>query len=267
MTAVNDAWGAIRACLENNFYFHGIKQIVGLAGLDTTKIAHIDEKPAADGSSKRPAKGVLMAGIDQVYAEMDEDKRRRFVVIAAEEIVKQRADVQPQLDDYLSRLGWQWLDNTLVPVILFDAADLAELPVEPRADLIKAAQRFRDGDLSGAISAACGAVDTVTSSVYRDAGLGDPGKASFQERCNRSLEAREVISEAEKQLRALGWDEADVRPFGHNLKGALNQGAYVMQTLRSKMGDVHGTKPILKPLVFDALKWAEILLRTLTSPS
>ncbi|CAB3724000.1 hypothetical protein LMG22037_05013 [Paraburkholderia phenoliruptrix] len=199
MTTLNDAWGAIRACLESSFYFHGIKKIVGLAGLDTTRIAHIDEKPAADGSSKRPTKGVLMSGIDQVYAEMDEDKRRRFVVIAAEEIVKQRPDVQPQLEEYLSRLGWQWLDDTLVPVNLFDAADLAELPAEPRAELIKAAQRFRDGDLSGAISAACAAVDTVTSSIYRDAGLGDPGRASFQERCNCSLEAREVISETQKQ--------------------------------------------------------------------
>src|ERR1700686_4254909 len=131
----------------------------------------------------------------------------------------------------------------------------------PAWNPIKAAQRFRDGDLSGAISAACGAVDTVTSSVYRAAGLGDPGKASFQERCTRSLEARKVISEAEKQLRALGWDDADGRLFGQKMKGAMNQGAYVMQTLRSKMGDVHGTKPILKPLVFDALKWAEILLR------
>lgn len=97
--------------------------------------------------------------------------------------------------------------------------------------------------------------------------LGDPGKASFQERCNRSVEAREVISETEQQLRALGWDDADVKPFAHNLKGAMNQGAYVMQTLRSNMGDVHGTKPILKPLVFDSLKWAEILVRTLISPS
>jgi S1-C subfamily serine protease len=29
------------------------------------------------------------------------------------------------------------------------------------------------------------------------------------------------------------------------------------------MGDVHGTKPILKPLVFNCLKWAELMLRPL----
>ena len=59
-------------------------------------------------------------------------------------------------------------------------------------------------------------------------------------------------------------DASDVTPFRKNFEGALNQGAYVMQTLRSKMGDVHGTKPILKPLVFDSLKWVELMVRALT---
>jgi len=47
------------------------------------------------------------------------------------------------------------------------------------------------------------------------------------------------------------------------LLGSLNQAAYVMQTLRSKMGDVHGTKPVLEPLVFDSLKWASLIVRLL----
>lgn len=51
--------------------------------------------------------------------------------------------------------------------------------------------------------------------------------------------------------------------LAHNLRGALNQGAYVMQTLRSRMGDVHGSKPVLKPLVFDSLKWAALLVRVM----
>lgn len=266
MATLSDAWGAIRACL-GTLYFHDIKQVVGLAGLDTTRIAHIDEKLMSDGTSKRPTKGALLAGIEQVYAEMGEDKRRRFLATAAEEIVKQKPGVRVDLEEYLRRLGWQWVDNALIPVGLFDTADLAELPEEPRADLLKAAQRFRDGDLSGAISAACGAVDAATSLIYEAAGLGDPEDASFQERCNCALKARGIIAETEIHLGALGWDVADTKPFAQNLKGALNQGAYVMQTLRAKMGDVHGTKPILKPLVFDSLKWAEILVRTLTSPT
>jgi hypothetical protein len=74
-----------------------------------------------------------------------------------------------------------------------------------------------------------------------------------------------VVPALEQQLRELGWLPADIRPFQKNLEGALNQGAYVLQTLRSHMGDVHGSKPILAPLVFDCLRWAELLVASLTS--
>jgi hypothetical protein len=38
--------------------------------------------------------------------------------------------------------------------------------------------------------------------------------------------------ELDRQLDAPGWPQAEVSPFKKNLEGALNQGAYVMQTLR-----------------------------------
>lgn len=69
--------------------------------------------------------------------------------------------------------------------------------------------------------------------------------------------------ELDRQLTALGWTQTEVSPFRKNLEGALNQGAYVMQTLRSHMGDVHGTKPILRSLVFDCLRWAELIVGSL----
>ena len=134
--------------------------------------------------------------------------------------------------------------GALVQIEVFDPADLSELPEEARKDLLKAAQRLRDGDLSGAIPAACG--------------------ASFQERCKRASSAKGVIPAPEEQLKTLGWPEADIVPFKKNFEGALTQGAYVMQILRSKMGDVHDTKPIIKPLVFDSLKWAALLVRSLS---
>jgi hypothetical protein len=130
---------------------------------------------------------------------------------------------------------------------------------------VKAAQRLRDGDLTGAISAACGAVDSATVRIYELQGLGDPGLASFQERCKRAVEVTGVIPRLESQLRSLGWPDSEIVPFKRNFAGGLNHGAYVMQTLRSKMGDVHGSKPILKPLVFDCLKWAELMLSSLVS--
>ena len=69
------------------------------------------------------------------------------------------------------------------------------------------------------------------------------------------------MDKIKKELTELGWNQIDI--FVNNPEGSLNQAAYVMQSLRSKMGDVHGTKPTLKPLVYDSLKWASLILRIL----
>jgi len=52
----------------------------------------------------------------------------------------------------------------------------------------------------------------------------------------------------------LDWDEKDGEKLIHNLQGSLNHGAYVMQSLRAGMGDTHGSKDVLNPIVFDSIK-------------
>jgi hypothetical protein len=204
-----------------------------------------------------------MTWVDRGLRTLDEESFKRFIAVVAEEVLTRRPDSRESLDDNLSRLGWTLSRNAVIPIKIFDTSVLPDLPSESQQDLSKAVQRLRDGDLSGAISSACGALDAATSAIYSSASLGDPTKASFQERCKRSLEARGVIPKMEQELCELGWDQQEIKLFRENFKGAMNQGAYIMQTLRSKMGDVHGTKPIVKPLVFDCLKWAELLLRAL----
>lgn len=258
MESINQVWNVLRATLQNNFSFYDIKEIVGLAGFDLASIAHLEQK-AKGGASK----GQLMTGIDRGLHAFNEEPLERFIAVVAEEVLKREPDSRESLQENLSRLGWSLSGNAVIPIKILDTSILAELPSESQQDLTKAAQRLRDGDLSGAISSACGALDAATSAIYSSAGLGDPTKASFQERCKRSLRARGVIPKMEQQLRELGWNEQEITPFRKNFEGAMNQGAYVMQTLRSNMGDVHGTKPILKPLVFDCLKWAELILRAI----
>ena len=258
MKNIDQAWNPLRATLQNNFTFYDIKEIVGLAGFDLASISHLEQR-AGGGASK----GQLMTGVDRGLCEFDNESFKRFIAVVAEEILKRRPDSRESLEDNLTRLGWTLSGNSVIPIEIFDTSILPELPSVSQHDLTKAAQRLRDGDLSGAISSASGALDVATSAIYSSAGLDDPTKASFQERCKRSLEARGVIPQMEQQLRELGWNEQEIKPFRKNFEGAMNQGAYVIQTLRSNMGDVHGTKPILKPLVFDCLKWAELMLRAL----
>ena len=254
----NQAWNALRVTLRSNFSFNDIKEIVGLAGFDLTIIAHLEQK-AKGGASL----GQLVTGIDKGFKDFDEEEKKHFIAIVAEEMLKRRPDIRESLQENLLRLGWKLSGDAVIPIGIFDVSALEELPSDSRKDLVKAAQRLRDGDLSGAVSAICGAVDTVTAKVYALKGLGDPATASFQERCKRALAVRGVIPKMEQQLRELGWDDKDIVPFRKNFEGALNRGAYIMQTLRSRMGDVHGTKPILRPIVFDCLKWAELILGAL----
>ena len=257
MTSTPEAWSAIRACLRD-FTFNDIKEVAGLAGLNLGVVSHLIQKPEAGAT-----KGQLMTGIDAAFDKMPHPERGRFLTILVEEILRRKPEAEEQLSEYLSRLGWSFSDRTLAPLRVFDPQDLPETPEESRKDLLKASQRFRDGDLTGAISAACGAVDSATARVYQEKHLGDSTGASFQQRCKSATMAKGVTIELKQQLRSLGWSDEEIVPFRKNFEGALNQGAYVMQTLRSKMGDVHGSKPVLKSLVFDCLKWAELIVGSL----
>ncbi|HBO7424850.1 TPA: hypothetical protein L4892_004224 [Pseudomonas aeruginosa] len=259
MTTIVKAWGTVRSILERST-FNDIKSIVGLAGMDLISLSGLQQT-----QGKSATKGNLLSAIDGELRKMSSGECQTFVSFVVEELLRKDPSNKTQLDELLSRHGWGVVENSLVPLELFDPAELAQLPQATRCDLVKAARRFRDGDLTGAISAACGAVDTATSEIYAAYSLGDPTKASFQERCARSLEALKTLRDMEEQLRELGWNDTKLKPFLQNFKGALNQGANVMQTLRSEMGDVHGSKPILKPLVFDALKWADLFVRRLST--
>ncbi|MCD6386248.1 hypothetical protein J7M23_10790 [Candidatus Sumerlaeota bacterium] len=254
ITEINNAWNAIRAVLQNNFTFYEIKEIVGLAGSDVTRISHLQQR-AGGGASK----GELITAIDNGFGQLQD--KSHFISVVVEEILRRKANLKSELQHYLNRLGLTVVNGKVLPLELLDTSELKELPEDAQQELIKAIERFRDGDLSGAITSARGAIDIVTSRIYEEKRLGDPSKASFQEKCKKSIKALGVIDKIKEELTKSGWSQVDI--FINNFEGALNQAAYVMQSLRSKMGDVHGTKPTLKPLVYDSLKWSAIILRVL----
>jgi len=177
---INSAWSAVSAILQDNFTFYDIKQIVGLAGFDKGSIAHLEQKQGGGAS-----KGQLITGIDKGYSNFSEKDKKHFLNIVVEEILDRNPAVIDKLNKYLSRLGWAVEGGAVIPVEIFDVSDLPELHEKAKEDLMKSAQRFRDGDLSGALSSACAAVDNVTSHIYHKYGLGDSGKTSFQERCSK----------------------------------------------------------------------------------
>ena len=219
MTSFALSWPPVRACLQE-FTFSDIKEIVGLAGIDLAALAHLDQKP-----DKGATKGQLMTALDGLIGKLEEVPKGKFVALAIEESLRRRPNLTERLGELLSRLQWSYSEGTLAPLRVFDPSDLTEAPTDSHHDLRKAAARFRDGDLTGAISAACGAVDSATAAIYGQEGLGDPTQASFQERCKKASGARGVMPHLEVELRALGWPEDEIFPFRKNYEGALNQGA------------------------------------------
>lgn len=253
-------WGAVRSTLMERFSFGQIKKLVGYAGFDMARMAHLEQKQERGAS-----KSQLLSAIDTQYAEHNESSRNTMVTILCERMAAESQQAIEDLAPALAQLGWQLVDGRIVPLEIFDFEDLAQLPDSAASDLRKAATRLRDGDLSGAVSSACAAVDAVTEQIYATHGLGKSGGASFQEKVRKSLNAIRFQTKLEGELRELGWDTSKIKMISSNFEGSLNQAANVMQTLRSDMGDVHGTKPAVATLAFDSVKWAALLLRALNT--
>lgn len=259
--ALTELWGPVRSVLANST-FSQIKKIAGLAGIDMTSLAHLTQN-----APRIASKDTLLSAIDEQIGGMNEARKELFVRSIAEELIAIIADGVDQLNDRFRRMGWSFSKGKLLPLTLIDDLDLAILPPESLQDLTKASQRLRDGDLSGAVTSAAAAVDAGCAEVYAQKGIGDVSADSFQEKVSKSLSACGVFERTKAELMAKGWTEADSRVFVENLRGSLNQAAFVMQKLRSNMGDVHGTKEVYQPLVYDSIKWASIIVSHFLKPS
>jgi len=255
---LNQAWGAIRVAIQNAFSFYKIKEIAGLAGLDVTRFASLVQR-ARGGATK----GQLLTALDGEVAKLDDKRKSSFLTYFAERVVSEHPDHAEHLNEDLQRLGWQFESGKLVPVELLDIDELTELPDAARDDLIKAATRLRDGDIGGALTAACASVDSVTNAVLYEQKRVHNSNLGFQKRVGMALNEKDAFHHISEELISLGWEKSEATTLVNNLRGALNQGAFVMQSLRARMSDVHGSKRVFGPLVFDSIKWAALIVRML----
>jgi len=257
---LNTIWNVLSTILEENFTFSDIKKIVGLAGFDRTILRGLEQKQGSGGASKAQ----LINGIDKELNEFSLENKQHFFNILVEEILNRNNTLEDKLQFYLERLGWQLYEKKVIPIDILDLSELQELNKKSHEDLIKASTRFRDGDLSGAITSVCSSIDSLTNDIYNNNDLGNPNNASFHERCNKSIKELGLLDKMETELLELGWSQSEVDHFQKNLKDSLNKLALITQKLRSGMGDVHGTKPVLKALVYDSFKFAQILIRMMS---
>ena len=204
--------------------------------------------------SHKTRKRAYRQRVNRYYLGLASDKARvQFATTIVSELCRRYPNYQEDLNKVLRRIGWSFQEGHLIPLELLDPGELTGVPPEARSDLLKAAERFSH-DPSGAVTSACAAIDSITGTLVPDAKL-----LNFQQKVNRAFEKLKVYDFLQSELIGIGWEEKDAKKFCKNLKGAVSQTAYVLQTLRREMGDVHGSKPALPRLAIFAVKWATIL--------
>jgi hypothetical protein len=251
---LGSAWCSIRGILRDTFSFAQIKDIVGAAGLPVYEISHLQQK-----SSGGASKGQLMDGIDGLVKKLDDDSRARYVSALIKEIVVRNQGLSSQLEDLLARVGWGIAGSEPYPLSLHIDLSTANLPQDIQDGVAKCMRRYRDGDASGAISAICGIIDTLTQSIYSAKNIGNAFKDSYQQRVSKAFSALE-----EEYIASLNSLDANTaKLIWKNHRNSVNQAAYILGAFRRDFSDVHGEQDAPPALVQRSLDCAVFIVRSM----
>jgi hypothetical protein len=244
----------------NNLSVQNIRNTAAAAGIDVTQITAKAEARSGLGS-----RAEVMPAIDRLFGEMPTDKQETALRILAERLVTSSPELASNVQEILGSHGYQFIEGAFIPVGMLDARESQFLPTSSASEIARATARLLTEDYSGAITAACGAVDLLTQEVYKKHNLGDPGKVAFQAKVNTCLKQLSVFEQMHKDFVGLGVSEADALSLVDHMRQATNQAAHALQILRRAMGDTHGSKPALRATAYDSIKWASAICGLLES--
>ena len=121
----------------------------------------------------------FLSGVEQAFYRLESDSR-----LTALRILADHFSDNERVRHLFSQHGYEYVDGTYVPVALLDQREARYLPRSSATELAKAMKRLVDGDETGAITAACGAVDTLMQGLYEANGFGNPGHVAFAAKVN-----------------------------------------------------------------------------------
>lgn len=228
-----------------------LRSIAGAAGFDITQFTPKPERPPIFGE------------MDRQFGSWPVNKQATALSVMAIRVCTGDPEKIDRLRKSLLPLGIDYVGGAFVPIGLFDARDAAFVAPDAVGDLSKASSRLADGDYSGAISAACGAVDTVTQRLYDENNLGQPPN-SFQAKVNTAAEKLGLWGNLRSGYEAGGMSSEDAITLVKHFQEATNHAAQALQILRRAQGDVHGSKGTTIHAAFQAIKWASALCALLT---
>ena len=246
-------YGALRSEL-NKLSVQDIRNTIAAAGVDVTQITARAETRSGLGS-----RAEVMPAVDRLFGELSLEAKHTALRVLAERLVSKNPDLAASVQEILGRHGYQFISDSFVPVGLLDSREGRFLPQTAASELARSTARLMDGDESGAITAACGAVDLVTQAVYSAHNLGDSGKVSFQAKVNTVLKTLKVFEQMHAEFVDIGMSTSDANELVEHFRSSTNYAAQALQVLRRTMGDVHGSRPALRRTAYDAIKWASAI--------
>jgi len=243
-------FGAIVARLENpDGEFVSAKQLYN-AGVG----AGLDMKDA-DPERRAPT----LKAMYQSFEKLSPADQYRSISSLAKRLIDSGPTNLEATINILYERGCAWDGNKIVAAGVLDERERRFLPLTSAEDIGKSFDRLSRGDESGAISAACGAVDLATGAAYEKFKLGDPGKVSFSAKINTALEASKVFQDMKAEFRTIGMNEEDAQRVMESFQQIVNHTGQSLQILRKRMGDVHGSRPALRGTAYDCIKLASAI--------
>lgn len=245
-TEIKRLYGALRSEL-NNLSLQKARNIAAAAGIF---VANINDPYS---------RAEVMSAIDNAFDALYEDAQEIALRIIAEKLVESNAKLSEKIQTLIGKHGYQFIDGNFVPVKMLDARESKFIPSSSAAEIARATSRLISGDYTGAITAACGAIDLLMQDIYKKNNWGDPGRVSFQAKVNTSLKKLAIYEKIEKEYIDLGISKKDSSEIVSCIKNATNQAVNALQILRRAMGDTHGAKPALRKTAYDSIKWASAI--------
>jgi len=237
---LNRIYSMIRATLYGGTVGQ-LRTMAGAAGFDITRFPGEDRRAP------------IFAEMDRQFRSCPDEQKVTALGIMADWAIGEDAGNEQRLRNLLQPHGFDYVAGSFVPVGLLDRRESAFLPPDAQPDLSNALTRLANGDYSGAISAACGTVDSVTQAVYESDGLGKP-PSSFQAKVNTLLNRR--LDDLFAEYREDGLTENDARDLVQHVRNSTSGAANALQILRRTQGDVHGTRPATVQTVYHAIRSA-----------
>jgi hypothetical protein len=215
------------------------------AGMDLSEIS------PEDAQRNVPVNNAIM----RAFGNLDSESQRRAQAILADAIAAESDEHREDMKRLVHQHGYEYINGSFVPVGLIDEREAPFLPPPALTDLTKAISRLANNDESGAITAACGAVDATTTALYEKHSLGEPS-ASFQAKVNTILNRLRVFEKLEQDLIEIGITSSDAHKIADEIQEATKHAVEALQVIRRTNGDVHGTKPTYTRVVYDTIKWS-----------